>query len=49
MAAIIARLLTLSWVLMLATDETANRVHDHDLPNALCPSLGLGYNFHEGI
>jgi hypothetical protein len=37
MTTILAQLLTLSCVLMLATDEAGNLPHDHDVLNARCP------------
>ena len=37
MTTILAQLLTLSCVLMLATDEGEPRSHDHDVLNARCP------------
>lgn len=49
MTAILARLLTLSCVLMLATDEGENRAHDHDVLNARCPISGCYGTLRDGF
>jgi hypothetical protein len=49
MTTILAQLLTLSCVLMLATDEGEPRAHDHDLLNARCPISGCYGTLRDGI